>query len=136
MTRYYHVWFSTKRRQATLQGELADSAHQFIREAAKAASIDIIELALPIDHVHLLLRLNDRQTVAWAANRIKGASARRLFQSLPTLKLDMKSEHLWQRGYGARLVPPDQIETVKGYIKTQFDRPLGRERHHFRERTR
>jgi REP element-mobilizing transposase RayT len=55
---------------------------------------------------------------------LKGASARRVFLDFPELRLDMGSNSFWQRGYGYRLVPGDQVETVLRYIRTQSERPL------------
>ena len=39
----------------------------------------------------------------------------------------MGSNSFWQKSYGARLVPPEQLQAVRGYIRTQSERPLRRE---------
>src|SRR5688572_27540368 len=63
LTRYYHVWFSTKHRQEALAGEIGDFALEVIREIATRVGITILETAVEIDHVHLLLALREGQTL-------------------------------------------------------------------------
>lgn len=53
---------------------------------------------------------------------LKGKSAHRVFQQLPELKLDAGSEHLWQRGYAWKRVPPSLEVPTRRYIQTQMDR--------------
>ena len=53
---------------------------------------------------------------------LKGASARRVFQEIPELKLDAHTEHFWQKRFGSKLVPPQAIATVKRYVETQKER--------------
>jgi REP element-mobilizing transposase RayT len=57
-------------------------------------------------------------------HRCKGASARVIFQRFPEFKMDMESNSFWQRSYGSREVPEDQISTVLRYITSQDDRPV------------
>jgi REP element-mobilizing transposase RayT len=98
-----------------------------MQEAADRADIDIVAMSFPLDHAHLLLLLKAGQDIPWAVNRLKGAVARQLFLLIPELKFDMKTDSLWQRGYGARFVPEAQVDTVRKYIATQFERPYGRD---------
>ncbi len=52
-----HVWFATKRRRRILEGDLLDTVHEELRAAARAHSIELLEVQGVIDHVHILLRL-------------------------------------------------------------------------------
>jgi putative transposase len=123
MEGYFHVWFSTKGRKEVLEGELDDEIKSSMRGAAARASVEVVELETAYDHVHVLLRLRRQQTVASAMHRLKGASARHAFAWEPELAIDFPDRHLWQRSYGWRRVPPEQVEGVRRYIRTQRNRP-------------
>ena len=122
-TRIYHVWFSTKYRQVALVDVIAETVEASFRSIASRVGIRLLELALELDHVHLLIELDESMRIASAMHRLKGASAREVFLQYPQLKLDMGSNAYWQEGYGFRLVAPDQVGTVRHYIKTQTERP-------------
>jgi putative transposase len=124
--RNYHVWFSTKYRQPALVDVIAETVETSFCEIASRASIDLMEVALEFDHVHLLLAIPEPIRIASAMHRLKGASAREVFLRYPQLRLDMGSNSFWQEGYGFRLVPEEQIEAVCRYIRTQSERPARR----------
>lgn len=81
-----------------------------------------------LDHVHLLLALDGRQSLPGTMQLLKGRTAYELFRRIPLLKLDMHSHSLWQKGYGWREVLPASLARVRRYIQTQKERP---HRHQF-----
>jgi putative transposase len=123
MEGYFHVWFRTKGRKEVLEGDVEQDVKDAIRAAAAGCGVDLMEMETAFDHVHLLLRLQDRQTLSWAMHRLKGASARAVLSRSPELTLHSERRHLWQRGYGWRRVTPDEVRTMRRYIQTQRDRP-------------
>ena len=120
----FHVWFSTKKRAEALQDERRDFVLQCFRNIAADNTIDLIEAEAQFDHVHLLLRATDKPELSRFMMLLKGISSREVFLREPELRLSMGSPVFWQKRYGYRLVPEDQIETVRRYIRTQLDRPL------------
>ena len=118
----FHVRFSTKRRKWLLQGVVGELAEQAICEVAASDGICLLECKAAIDHVHLMLELNSPEALPLAMKALKGKSAHRVFQQIPELKLDAKTQHLWQRGYGWKLVEPGAERTIRRYIRTQMDR--------------
>jgi putative transposase len=125
--RAYHVWFSTKGRQPALEEEIGAFVADSMRQIATRTGIKLIEIEVAVDHVHVLLELDESRSLASAMHQLKGASAREVFQRFPELRFDMRSNSFWQKGYGARYVPPKEIVTVRRYIRTQLDRPLRHE---------
>jgi len=123
MEGYFHVWFSTKGRKAVLEGDLDDEVKASVRQAADRSGISLVEMETAYDHMHLLLRLRGKQTLASAMHRVKGASARAAFVWEPELAIDFPDRHFWQRSYGWRRVPNDQAAAVRRYIRAQPDRP-------------
>jgi putative transposase len=76
-----------------------------------------------VDHVHLLLSARPNE-LSRQVKLLKGISARRLFQFFPHLKIDARTEHFWQRGFGYRELA-DDAGGVAWYIRTQ-KRRLGK----------
>jgi REP element-mobilizing transposase RayT len=118
----YHVWFATKNRRWLLEGDVEDLVVAELKKVAAQHNIDLLAIGTMIDHVHLLIRLEEGQTLPRCMNLIKGGSARRVFRELPELKLDIGVEHLWQKRYGSKLVPPGAVPAVKRYVVTQKER--------------
>ena len=127
VSQLYHVWFSTKGRKAALQGEIGSDVERLIADAASAAGIRVLELALVFDHCHMLIALSEGQSLAAVMHRLKGASSRCIRLKYPDLKLDMAYGSFWQKGYGFRPVPEDQTPRVRHYIRTQLNRPVRRQ---------
>ena len=121
---HYHVWFSTKGRKDAFEGELGDELEYLLRDIARRAGIRLIEVELVADHAHLLVELAPDQTLPGVMHQLMGASARFIFLRYPELKIDMRSQSFWQKGYGSRWIPEDQIARVRRYIRTQRDRPF------------
>jgi putative transposase len=126
-SRAFHVWFSTKGRKPALVDEIRDFVIASFDQVAVERGLVILEVEAIEDHVHLLLALRRDQRLATAVHDLKGATARSVYARYPELRLDMRSDSLWQKSYGARAVPEEEIENVRRYIRTQEDRPLRHE---------
>ena len=118
----YHVWFATKRRKWPLQGEIDAATKDFIRKAAREHEIDLLACETAVDHVQLILRLPENQSIPKALNLLKGISSRKLHEAFPELKLDSGSNHFWQRGYAFKVVGPGSLESRLRYVRTQKER--------------
>jgi putative transposase len=125
--RCFHVWFSTKGRKPALVEEIRETVLSLFRANAKKAGVNLLEVEAIEDHVHLLIELADGQLLSNVMHQLKGASSREILRRYPELRLDMGSNSFWQKSYGGRPVPPEQIETVRNYIRTQSERPLRHE---------
>lgn len=93
MGQVYHVWFATRRRKWLLDGEVEERVRALLEAAASEHGIDLLALGTMVDHVHMLIRLQDSQGLSSCMHLLKGSSARRLFQEMPELKLDAATEH-------------------------------------------
>ncbi|HUV02648.1 MAG TPA: IS200/IS605 family transposase [Desulfobacteria bacterium] len=102
-----HLVFSPKYRGKVLEGEVAEAAEEMIRKICKEMDIEVIDMAVNVDHVHLfiknpfrksvygkMLRGPPKYSVSWIAKRIKGISRRELRQKFPHLK-EWCPDHLW-----------------------------------------
>jgi putative transposase len=80
-----------------LEGEVAEAAEEIIRENGKERDIEIIEMAVNIDHVHIFVKYPPKYSVSWIAKRIKGRSSKLLRDRFPQLK-EWCPGHLWAPG--------------------------------------
>ncbi len=119
---FVHVWFSTKGRRRIIEGDLLESSRRELRTAADRHGINLLECEGVVDHVHILLELNQLDELPRTMNLLKGASARAIFLEMPDLKHDMHSTNFWQAGYASKVVAPPAVPIVRKYIRTQWDR--------------
>ncbi|MGB3458031.1 MAG: IS200/IS605 family transposase [Halobacteriota archaeon] len=89
-----HLVFSPKYRGKVLEGEVAKVAEEIIRENCKELDIEIIDMAMNVDHVHLFIKYPPKYSVSWIAKRIKGRSSKLLRDQFPQLK-EWCPGHLW-----------------------------------------
>ena len=59
-----------------LLGDVAEMAEEIIRETCKELDIEIIDMAMNVDHVHLFIKYPPKYPVSWIAKRIKGRSSK------------------------------------------------------------
>jgi len=120
----FHVWFSTKKRLDALQDERREFVLDAFKRIATENESELIESEAQFDHVHMLWRAADEADLSRTMMLLKGISAREVFEREPELRFSMRSLVFWQKSFGRRPVPEDQLETVRMYIRTQLDRPL------------
>ena len=118
----YHVWFSTKRRKWLLQDDIADACKQLMMEIAREKGIRFLACEPAIDHMHLLIDIENRERLSKAMNLLKGISARRIFERFLDLKMDEGISHFWQHRYATKEVEPGAVSAVSTYIETQNER--------------
>jgi len=118
----YRAWFATKRRKWLLQEDVAERAKELMLATAAEKGIRLLDCETMVDHVHLLLDVEDRISLSKAMNLLKGVSARRLNQEFPDLRLDVAVGQVWQHRYAAKIVPEAAARTVAGYIRSQWER--------------
>lgn len=91
---YFHVWFATRRRNWLLQGDVLDAVRMLLPEIAVEHSISLLESEAVIDHVHLLLEIEDKAQLPQTMMLLKGVSSRRIFQQFPELRIDAHTNSL------------------------------------------
>jgi putative transposase len=118
-----HLVLSPKYRGKVLLGEVAEVAEEIIRETCKELDIEVIDMAVGVDHVHLFIKYPPKYSVSWIAKRIKGRSSKLLRDHFPQLK-EWCPGHLWAPscyhgsvGHGWEVVEK-YISGQKGYEKT------------------
>ena len=118
----YHIVFCPKYRYRILKGALAQFAEQNIRMLCEWKSIEILEMNVKDDHIHLILVIPPRLSVSEVMGILKGKTAIKLFKSFPALKKKPYwGNHLWSRGYCVSTIGLDENK-IRKYVQYQEDR--------------
>ena len=118
----YHLVWTPKRRRPVLAGAVGERLSKLFVEIGEAYDIEIEELHVAEDHVHLYCSFPPRLSISAAVMRLKSLSARALFAEFPALKQRMWGNKLWEEGYFVRTVG-DAVtgDIVKRYIARHRD---------------
>ncbi len=89
-----HMVFAPKYRGKILTGDVAMITEGFICKTCKELGIEIIEIAVNPDHVHIFFKDPPKYPLIYIAKKIKGVSSRILRKGFPHLR-EWCSEHFW-----------------------------------------
>lgn len=116
----YHVVFIPKYRKKNLYGRLRRNVGKILRELARQRGVEILEGHLMPDHVHILLSIPPKFSVANTVGFLKGKSAVRIHRELLGEKR-MSGLHFWATGYCVSTVGLDET-VLRKYIREQEKR--------------
>jgi putative transposase len=99
-----------------IRKDLADLLHTLARQK----ECKIQEGHLQPDHVHILISIPPKFSVAQVIGFIKGKSAIHIARTYLGQKKNYTGMHFWARGYFVSTVGADE-ETIANYIRNQED---------------
>ena len=114
----YHVIFTPKYRRKIIYNKLKIDIRDIIKDLCKYKGVEIIEGHLMPDHVHLLLAIPPKYSVANTMGYIKGKSALMIHDKYPE-SVNGWSKAFWARGYYVATVGNITEDAVKEYIQQQ-----------------
>ena len=114
----YHVVFIPKCRRKRLYGELRRDLGDVFRQLAQQRESTVEEGHLMPDHVHMLLSIPPKYSVAQVIGYIKGKSAIHVARTYLNRKQNFVGQHFWARGYFVSTVGRDET-TIREYIRRQ-----------------
>jgi putative transposase len=124
----YHVVFAPKYRFRILTGAVAEMVERDIRALSAWRSVEVWELSVQADHVHLVCSIPPKLSVSQYMGLVKGKLAIKLFKSYPKLrKKPYWGNHFWARGYFVSTVGVDE-EMIRRYVRYQEERDREMER--------
>jgi putative transposase len=112
---YIHLVFSTRGRVRSIPADIQPNLWAYVRGIAKNEGIDLLAIGGTDDHLHLLLALPPRLSLANATRVLKANSSKWMNESGHWFS--------WQDGYAALSVSTSNIPAVRNYI-------LGQAEHH------
>lgn len=81
-----HMVFAPKYREKILIGDVAMITEGIICKTCKELDIEIIEIAVNPDHVHIFFKYPPKYSLSFIAKRLKGRTSRILRKEFPHLK--------------------------------------------------
>jgi putative transposase len=114
----YHVVINPKYRKKLLFGQVKKRLGEILRKLAKEKEIEIVEGHVCLDHVHMVLRIPPKYSVAMAIGFMKGKSAIILHREFGKHYKSSRGMHFWSRGYYVSTVGLDK-EAIKKYVREQ-----------------
>jgi len=119
----YHVVFSPKYRKKELYGELRRYMGEMFHELARQRECRVEEGHLMEDHVHMLLLIPPKYSVARVVGYMKGKSAIHLARAYMGRKRNFVGQKFWARGYFVSTVGRDEA-TIRAYIQKQQEEDI------------
>ncbi len=114
----YHVVILPKFRRKVLYGRLRKQVGTILRDLCRQKGIELVEgKALP-DHIHLLLSVPPKYSIAMTIGFLKGKSAIRIHRELLRTKGTLFGRTFWARGYCVSTVGLDEA-VIRKYIQQQ-----------------
>src|SRR5215475_8980537 len=114
----YHIVFVPKRRTKTLYGKVRKFLGAVFHELASQRRSEILEGHMVQDHVHMLIRIPPKYSVAEVIGYLKGKSAIAVARQFGGRKRNFSGETFWARGYAVSTVGFEE-EQIRAYIKHQ-----------------
>ena len=114
----YHVIFIPKWRKKRIYGQLRKDLGTVLRELARHRECEIEEGHLMADHVHMLVSIPPKYSVAQVVGYIKGKSAIHIARTYMGKRQNFVGQNFWARGYFVSTVGRDEA-TVREYIRKQ-----------------
>lgn len=103
-TSYHLVWCPKYRKDIFKRQEVRERAKQLIGEICEEYKIEVIELEIVEDHIHVMVSFPPSRSIGEVVRIIKSNSARILFREFPGLKKRLWTGEMWEDGYFARTV--------------------------------
>ena len=111
---HYHIIWSTMDRQPILTSDLEKLSYGVIYGKAKELDLKIHAAGNLADHVHIVLSIPPKISVADCVRHLKGTSAYAINHMDGS-----DGQFKWQAGYGALTVGERSLETVMEYAARQ-----------------
>ena len=115
----YHVVFAPKYRRMTIYGEIKADIGKILRQLCQYKGIEILEAEACPDHIHMLISIPPKYSVAQVMGYLKGKSSLMIFDRHANLKYKYGNRHFWARGYYADTVGRNKKQ-VQEYIREQL----------------
>jgi putative transposase len=119
---YLHIVWTTEGRQPLLGGDCERSVHRCIESEAAQLGCAVLALNGMPDHIHLVLRLPTRISIAVLVKQVKGVSS-----SLVNSMEGYARCFRWKEGYGVFSISRPYLNKVISYVQNQ-------KRHHADQR--
>ena len=115
----YHIVFAPKYRRQIIYGKIKQDIGQMIRKLCEYKGVEIIEAEACKDHIHMLVSIPPKYSIAQIMGYLKGKSSLMIFEKYANLKYKYGNRHFWARGYFVDTVGKNKKQ-IQEYIQNQL----------------
>jgi putative transposase len=114
----YHIVIVPKYRRKVLFGKTRKQIGKILRQLCRQKGVEILEWNAMPDHIHMVLSIPPKYSVAMVVGYLKGKSAIQIHREMLGVKKGFTGKSFWSRGYCVSTVGLDE-KTVREYVKNQ-----------------
>ena len=119
----YHIVFAPKYRRQIIYGQIKQDIGKILRQLCENKGVEILEAELCKDHVHMLVSIPPKMSVAQFVGYLKGKSSLMIFDRHANLKYKYGNRHFWCRGYYVDTVGKNTAKIAE-YIRNQLQEDI------------
>jgi len=118
---YHFVWIP-KYRHKVFKEPFRSQLKAIIEKIGYDYNIEIVELEIPKDHIHMVVRSIPRISPSDIMQIIKSISAREFFRCYPTIKERyFWGGKLWTQSYFVETIGNANEEVIREYVRNQLE---------------
>ncbi len=115
----YHVVFAPKYRRMVIYNQIKADIGKILRKLCEQKGIEILEAEACPDHIHMLIAIPPKYSVAQVMGCLKGRSSLMIFDRHANLKYKYGNRHFWCKGYYVDTVGKNE-KVISEYIRNQL----------------
>ena len=119
----YHIVFAPKYRRMVIYGKIKKDIGKILRQLCEFKGVEIIEAEACPDHIHMLVKIPPKMSIASFMGYLKGKSTLRIFDKYANLKYKYGRRQFWCIGYYVDTVGKNE-KVIKEYIKQQLQEDI------------
>ena len=119
----YHVVFAPKYRRMVIYSKIRADIGKILRKLCEQKGIEILEAETCPDHIHMLIAIPPKYSVAQIMDYLKGKSSLMIFDRHANLKYKYGNRHFWCRGYYVDTVGKN-AKRIEEYIRNQLQEDI------------
>ena len=119
----YHIVFAAKYRRQEIYGKVKREIGKILRQLCEQEGVEIIEAEACPEHIHMLVSIPPKYSVAQIMGYLKGKSSLMIFDKFANMKYKYGNRHFWCRGYYVDTVGRNKKQ-IEEYIRNQLQEDI------------
>ena len=128
----YHIVFSPKYRRQVIYGKIKGDIGNILRKLCMWKGVEILEAETCPEHIHMLVSIPPKISVAGFMGYLKGKSSLMIFDQHANMKYRCGNREFWCRGYYVDTVGKNK-KAIAEYIRNQLQEDLAYEQMSIKE---
>jgi len=130
----YHIVFAAKYRRRIIYNQIKKDIGQILRTLCERKGVTILAAEACPDHIHMLIEIPPKFSVAEIMGYLKGKSSLMIFDRHANLKYKYGNRHFWCRGYYVDTVGKNE-KRIAEYVRNQLQEDVLADQLSFKEFT-